>query len=103
MRRLIRRIARQRRSLPGSPHVERDEPVDHRVDLLRHFQRQEMPGADGLGRDQLRAQRRKAIQIREPMGRFDVEHRHPARLGARARLPSPNSGLKIWPAILKSS
>jgi hypothetical protein len=41
-----------------------------------------MPGADGLGRDQLRAQCRKAIQIREPMGRFDVQHRDLARLGA---------------------
>ena len=25
------------RSLPASSHVERDKPVDHRVDLLRHF------------------------------------------------------------------
>src|SRR5688572_6993479 len=59
--RLIRRTARQRWILLVSSHVERDKPVDHRVDLLRHFQRQEMSGADGLGRDQLRAQHRKAI------------------------------------------
>ena len=53
-------------------HVQRDKPVDHRIDLLRHFQRQEIPGADGLGRNQLRAQCRKAVQIGEPMGRFDI-------------------------------
>jgi hypothetical protein len=38
-----------------------------------------MLGAEGLGRDQLRAQRRKAIQ---PMGRFNVQHWGLARLGA---------------------
>ena len=41
-----------------------------------------MSGADGLGGDQLRAQCLKSIQIGEPMGRFDVQHRDLTRLGA---------------------
>ena len=45
-----------------------------------------MSGADGLGHNQLRAQHRKTIQIREAMGRFpDYE----LFCGAPAREPSP--------------
>jgi len=39
-----------------------------------------MPGADCLGSDQLRAQFSEEIQISEPMGRFDVQHRYLAYL-----------------------
>jgi hypothetical protein len=71
----------RRSARTGGEHGE--EPLDHRVDLIRNLELVKVPRSDGSTEEQSREELAETSEIRIGRARVDVEERHAA--GGRSR------------------